>query len=273
MKILNKWSSTFEKQSEAPMAWPVVINIPAGPDGVPGEVIHLKSIQESISRTIGPDLMAHVSGLDPSLIVHVGKDAIPESDEDVSPPDLVPVDPTVNLPPEPTTTAPPAPEQVPVSSFPEKSRIKFLIVTPTQPKGVKMAVSTECTMDRLIRKIIEATGMRETVFSMELQYEGKPLTPPDSKLGECLRDVSSSSDRLTLQLLEKASRTPAKPRRVASTSPGSKKRRSNSDTDEISSAQKKEFEYWQSGKKSRDEEYEDDDLAMAIALSLSEDIK
>ncbi len=271
MKVLSRWTSTFENPNEAPMAWPVVITVPSTDSSLAPDKLVLRSIQESISRTVGPELLARLVGREPGLILHVGQPVVSlEEEPDVTPPDCLMSDtavvihtvrpPTEDNFPEPVLAAP-DPPLISTSSVPLKQRFKLLIQSDRHPKGVKMAVSGDCTVERLIRKFGEATSTKlSDGINMQLLLDNTILQK-NLRLQECLPS-EFLVERGTLILDTEHAASPATV----------KKRKSCTPLADFNAAQFDEMEYWSSAKKNKKtpETYEDDELALAIALSLSE---
>lgn len=135
-----------------------------------------------------------------------------------------------------------------------------------------MAVSGDCTVERLIRKFADATQSK-LAPDMRLELEGL-LLPASSRLHECL-PAEYLSERGALNLVNSVTSPPrtVKKKRTSVPTP-----QTSAPADlEFSEAQFNEFEFWNSAKKSRRdnepaEQFEDDELALAIALSLSEGV-
>lgn len=279
-KIISKWTAAFEK--EPPMAWPILIRIPSDESSFP-----CKSIQESISRTLGPELLEKVSDKDPALIVVIGE--IPtvtrESESDVSPPVFL------DLPSVPEATVAhqdpvPAPiDPLPVPDVADavvdvKRTYKIRIESEIFKKPVKMSVSGGCSVSRLIRKYLEALKQTDTINPdiVSVSYLGNPIEKLDDKLTDIFGD--DGSDGIVMEaFVGKSSGTPKRRRRQSSAegaSTSSKARKIESEE------QSHELAYWEQVRSVRksgcisdhdNEEDDDEDLALAIALSLSTETK
>lgn len=78
-KLLDKWKSCFPDPISAPMAWPVVLAIGE-------EEVRVTSIQDSISRAIGPDRLSKLADDDGLIVVTIGMSNKPHDETDVAPP-------------------------------------------------------------------------------------------------------------------------------------------------------------------------------------------
>ena len=298
-KILARWTAAFPDKSAAPMAWPVVLEIEDGTR------IPISSIQESISRSIGPDILSAISETDSALVVTVGQtdrvDDPIEEDVDVPPPvtshpviaDAPSAVTTPVLPEEPTASPPPA-----MPEFPKVLKIKIESILVT--KSLKLNVSSGCAVGRLVRKWIEALRSTINPEIIDLRLADGNLLDREEKLSSVIPfdqvvdgkvtlnavvrgDTSPPKKQRTKKSLERGSRTPP-------TTAAKKVRESHDEENPSSTSQMEELLYWQQMKSVRDSaevdegvrrlvladdanehELEDDDLALALALSLSEE--
>jgi hypothetical protein len=245
------------------MAWPVVIQFN-------GEDIPITSIQESISRSVGPERLVSIADEDAALVVKIGKGASPADPiEDVLPPEPIHQE---EPPMEDIEESPPlaVPKESP--SFP----VKVLIESEIGQKKLKLNVSSNCQVSRLIRKWTEAAKIKIDPAMFELIHADGKVLDSACQLGEALRIAADSHpDRVGLVgRLITAHQSPAKK---------SKKARKEEVITPPTAApscslkeQEAELEYWTQIRAagipsdSLEDEWEDDDEALAIALSLSE---
>jgi hypothetical protein len=300
-KLLDKWKSCFPDPLSAPMAWPCIAK-------VGGEEIRISSIQESISRTIGPERLISLDSEESIVHVMVGTTTAssPTEEVDVAPPNSVEemssgppkageevdMDPPKRV--EETTLDPPKAEEGKLDEpFKEEitritdkqeevSRsIKVVIESKYAKKKTKLNVSSNCQISRLIRKWTEASGVRIDPDKFILVFEGHIHLDREKSLLESLKSHLERGEetRVTLEALleqeavKRSSQTPS--------SSTQKKRRP--EKSESESLQEAELEFWSQMKAAKseglgdlirpeegDNEWEDDDEALAIALSLSE---
>lgn len=281
-KILAKWSSAFPDPSVAPMAWPVIVEI-EGTSRIP-----ITSIQESISRTLGPELLVEVSDREPAFIVTIGQlDRVdPVEEADVTPP-IAPTidDPVVEA--EPFTE--PLPETLEETTEPTETvsngTIRVKVEAPFVTKALKLNVSSGCLVSRLVRKWIQALKSNINPEVIVFHYNGSPLDG-NKKLSEVLPSRvdervifqahvagSEASPQKKQKKLKRQERTPP------TTAPKKPRSDEQSSSSEVVSDQVEQLLYWQhikdagiAGASEGSDEIEDDDLALAIALSLSESI-
>jgi hypothetical protein len=289
-KVLAKWTAAFE--GDAPMAWPVLVRIPSRESSMA-----CNSIQESISRTLGPELLAEVSDNDPALIVLVGNKlgVTEDSNYDVVPP-VVP-----NLPvsvsdvplkvvtqengdPAPVPPEPVAPE--PAVILPTESDLKrtykIRIESNVFKKPIKMSVSGGCTVSRLIRKYLEALKQSDVINpkTVRLSYEGKPLV--DLTMSQILQNITENVLMEAFVVNERSLETTPTPKRQRRKSSSDNKRSTSSKTSKLedeTEQQAQQLAYWEQVHSVRkniqasEDDEEDEDLALALALSLSTEIK
>lgn len=277
-KILSKWSAEFER--DPPMAWPIMIHVPSDDSSFP-----CKSIQESISRTLGPELLERVLEKDPGLIVVVGEQNRRDPDLDVSPP-VFPMPSSeaqcvedVKMPePEPKSAdlcaVSDPPKSIPLDT---KKTYKIRIESEVFKKPVKMSVSGGCSVSRLIRKYLEALKQTDTINPdiVSISYLGKPMEKLDNRLSDILGE--STEGVVVEAFIGKVSATPKRRRRQSS----SEGRSNSSKSRKIESEQSSELAYWEQVRSVRkdtstpndDDDEDDEDLALAIALSLSTETK
>ena len=299
-KLLDKWKSCFPDPLSAPMAWPVIVNVGE-------EEVRVSSIQESISRTIGPERLERLGDDIAFVFVSVGRPEKMDSD-DVSPPvheheqnagSEESADPTpgtlesVDLQDlEIHTTEFPS---VKVRSPEEPSRsIKVVIESQYSKKKAKLNVSSNCLISRLIRKWTEASGIRIDPDKFGLVLNGETVLCLDKTLGECLPCGDSERVNLEAKLTQelKGNSPPKTARKRMERSPKSPQTRKSRKKESAeptppttvnNRSQQAEFEFWSQAKSqglstelvmptspNGEEEWADDEEALAIALSLSE---
>jgi hypothetical protein len=272
-KILAKWSAAFT--GDPPMAWPISIRIPSDSTSIP-----CKSIQESISRTLGPELLGSVLDKDPALIIAVGGSLMERSEPhtDVVPP-IFPILSTTEA--QSVTIEEPCkietgivdPTPVPTESTEKpdtKRTYKIRIESVIFKKPIKMSVSGGCSVSRLIRKYLDALKQTDNINPdiVSLSYSGKMIEGLDLTMSGMFGD---SCEGIVIEaLVGKPNATPKRRRRQSSEG-----RSSSVKSRKIESEQANELAYWEQVRSVRkdpnreDEDDDDDDLALAIALSLS----
>ena len=275
-KVLSKWSGNFE--GEAPLAWPVFIHIPDQVSSIP-----CKSIQESISRTLGPELLETVSEKDPAFIVKVGG-VSEQVNIDVEPPVISDIpsistdmkevieEPNVDAPAHTASISAPIPPAPPDSPAPlnTKRTYKIRIESEVFKKTIKMSVSGGCTVSRLIRKYLEALKQQDIINPeiVHLLYLGKCIETLDISIGEIFDD---STIVLTASIGTQKS-TPKRRRKSSEKSTTISTQDETMESESISE-QAQEISYWEQVKSVRksgpNDEVDDEELALAIAMSLS----
>lgn len=281
-KILAKWASAFPDPSVSPMAWPVTVET-GGTSHIP-----ITSIQESISRTLGPELLVEVSDREPAFIVTVGQlnRVNPVEEADVTPSIASAID-------DPVVEAGPDIEPLPetfeeIAGQTEKATngtIRVKVEASFVTNALKLNVSSGCLVSRLVRKWIQALKSNINPEVIVFHYNGRPLDG-NKKLSEVL--PSCVDERVIFQAHVAGSeaspqKEPKKPKRQERTPPTTAPKRPRSDeqssSSEVVSEQVEQLLFWQhikdagiAGTSEISDENEDDDLALAIALSLSESI-
>ena len=266
-KLLSKWSECFSVSGTAPMAWPVSVRL-----GGSDEVISVTSIQESISRSIGPEHLSRVSEEDPALIVTVGQQQQTgvRVVEDVVPPE------TLVLPMAPLEqVAVPKKEEGGVQAAKGSEQIRVVIKSVLTSKKLKLNVSGNCLVSRLIRKWTEALkSERIDPAAVELFFQGE-LVDSAKVLTEVLVKELKESERYDLEAVPKNSCV------TSSTTPVTKRKKQRRDP--MGREQEAEFEFWKQLRLAQaqgldsfieegEEEYVEDEEALAVALSLSESL-
>ena len=274
-KVLSKWSANFE--GEAPMAWPVFIHIPDQFSSIP-----CKSIQESISRTLGPELLETVSDKDPAFTVKVGGESPPPEEPtscDVEPP-VIPEIPAIQTETNEDIQEPQVPANstsatlaVPDTSVPPntKTTYKIRIESEVFKKTIKMSVSGGCTISRLIRKYLEALKQQDLINPeiVHLSYLDKPI----ESLGLPVAEIFDDTCVLLTAFIGSQKSTPK--RRRSSEKQTSQDEQMES---ESISEQAQEIAYWEQVRSVRkgvadQVDIDEEDLALAIAMSLSTEMK
>ena len=284
-KILTRWSSRFPDSATAPMAWPLVATVGS-------ERIAIKSIQESISRSLGPDLLRSISDKDPAVVLTVGQVDRHDPVEDVAPPfpDISAVKPE----PEPEPVADVV-EQEPVRIEKQRRSVKVLILSKLGAKRTKLNVSSDCLVGRLIQKWLECSRSTINADLVDLFYAGS-LMDPAKALHDVLPSRLSPDERVELKAKLNIESTP-KPKKnrtesvptpptAAPKTPPAPGRLVTQATASTSSdlravEQEKQLLYWAQKRNaesadltqfidSESDDYEDDEVALAMALSLSE---
>jgi len=302
-KLLDKWKSCFPDPVSAPMAWPVVLT-------VTGEEIRVASIQDSISRAIGPDRLAKLADDDGTIMVKIGVASADESPEqpaedfDVAPPE--PAAPQKEVPKEPEgPIEEKRPEQDkkpdirPKVVSPEKQdgpvpkavsrTLKVVVESKFSRKKCKLNVSSNCVVSRLIRKWVEAAGVTVDPEKFLLTIESSKVLNAELTIQEALAklgmDELDSEGRVNLTAL-----LASELKSLNSPTPKRKKQKQAEEeildvpTSMSMKDQEAELEFWSQIKAAKsegldptmlgdpqdEEEWQDDDEALAIALSLSE---
>ena len=281
-KVLAKWSACFPSQASAPLAWPVVATV--------GETrIPISSIQESISRSIGPELLAAVSDDDPAIIVTVGQADREDVVEDVVPPQATATEaePVVSEPG--PSTVEPVPQDAVEEVVDKKSRsVKIVIESKLVGKRIKLNVSSGCAVERLIRKWLEASKSTINAELVDLVYNEEVLERTKS-LHDVLPEDTPVDQRVELRADLNVEASPKRKRSKRDSLPtpptavpaATRSTSSTTEDDWRRKEQEGELLYWQQRREAekeglRDfvddesEEWVDDDEALAIALSLSE---
>jgi hypothetical protein len=294
-KILAKWTSSFPSLDSAPLAWPVRIDI----EGV--ESLMIASIQESISRSIGPELLEQVSERNPALIVRVGKFDRTDPIEDVTQPaDVLVQDGLAECQSEPSPLVesksdsptekrdqePDPIEDVPMETTASGSRVmRIKVESKLVTKPLKLNVSSNCTVSRLIRKWSQA--LKSTINSdiIDLMLPNGRVLDLEMTLSQALPGIDPG--RIVLEAIVRGSleedsppKTKRKRSRKQERTPPTTAAKSISSAPDLDS-QQEELLFWQQVRKTGDDglaqvaasDFEDDELAIAIALSLSEEIK
>ena len=255
-KLLSKWSSCFADSGTAPMAWPVTVRLGGSDESIP-----LTSIQESISKSIGPDNLTRVSEEDPALVVTVGQQKVEEED-------------VIGPPPSECILPPPPPVKQAEAEKPDQ--IKVMITSSFGQEGkkrkLKLNVSSNCLVSRLIRKWIEALKSEDKIEpdTIELCLGNGVALDRSKVLSEALSGDVSEDGRYQVEAKLQVKKT-------MSSSP---KRRRDATSQEV------ELMYWKQMKTAEAEgigaellaeeekssgSFVDDEEALAIALSLSEE--
>jgi hypothetical protein len=259
------------------MAWPVSVRL-----GGSDEVISVTSIQESISRSIGPEHLSRVSEEDPALIVTVGQQQQTgvRVVEDVVPPE------TLVLPMAPLEqVTDPKKEEGQVQTAKGSEQIRVVIKSVLTSKKLKLNVSGNCLVSRLIRKWTEALkSERIDPAAVDLFFRGE-LVDSAKVLTEVLVGELKESERYDLEAVPKNSSV------TSSTTPVTKRKKQRRETpptaapveSEVGREQEAELEFWKQLRLAQaqgldsfidegEEEFVEDEEALAVALSLSESL-
>jgi hypothetical protein len=299
-KLLDKWKSCFPDPLSAPMAWPVSVF-------VGDEEIRVSSIQDSISRIIGPDRISRLSEDVDVVMISVGKpegtDVAPPQPEELTSDPFVPenskseedkLSMTGNRSSAATGSENVVQEEEKPKSCPSDRTaytVRMLIDSKFAKKKCKMNVSSNCIVSRLIRKWTEAANVSIDPTKFVLFHEAGRSLDLSLSLHEALLQVglvaSEIEGRVNLEALLESEARPTK-----NSPEGRKRRKKEPEEEPILESPKLSFreqeaqlEFWSQMKSARSEglephvfeedqdqasEWEDDDMALAIALSLSE---
>jgi len=281
-KVLAKWTGSFEDPNSAPMAWPVSVSLPDQ-----NVTVQIKSIQESISRTLGPELIQVVADKDPALIVSVGVHVVEENEDVTQPVDTVADVPApLDDPPlletvENDMQLKDIPAAAVQQSTPSPTTYKLRIENQTS-KIIKLSVSAGCLISRLTRKYIEAlkqTSPDSMGTRLAIKGHSGEFLDSEKTVGELFGSLQM--DNLVLEAITgspKENPTPKTSRKNSIET--SKKRRRNQELGDVAE-QAEALAYWEqvnsvrkatrrsSSGNDEDEAEDDDDLALAIGLSLS----
>jgi hypothetical protein len=278
-KVLEKWKACFSDSLNAPMAWPIVASIG-------GELVKICSIQESISRSVGPERLARVAEEDPAILLFIGSQSSsstePIDEADVCPPlqdgDAAQATATADDAPELKDAEPV--EEVP-SGPPESFSIKIVIESEISNKKLKLNVSSNCTVARLLSKWTDAAQIKIDPSKFYLATLEDEDLDPSKTLREALGSrAHADGGRVHLVASLSPKSSPKKRKKIKREAPTPPTAVPAEERPESVQGQQAQLEYWSQAKaaglsvdilkESDEEEWEEDEEALAIALSLSE---
>lgn len=265
-KLLSKWSACFVESGGSPMAWPVNVRL-----GGSDKTFSLTSIQESISKSVGPEDLFRVSDHDPALFVSIGQ--VSKAELDVEPP-LAQSETRNTLEEESVLES----EKTEVQ---KSDQIRVLVTSSLVSRKLKLNVSGKCLVSRLIRKWLEALKSDMDPRSIELFYNGSLLDPEKALWDAIGAQQEGDGVRYEITAVPKMEESPKRKKtkhRNEETPPTA----APTNTNECEKEQQLELEYWKQLKFAEaeglgsfldneiDSNYIDDEEALAMALSLSE---